>query len=88
MSRTGGLTGGGPSFADAESTGNGLWILLKNGFSFGKTFVVFIGKANGADFGALAAACAFGQVYETGFLVNFCGEISGLAFKVQKFRIG
>lgn len=88
MGRTGGLAGGGASFGNAKSTGNCLRVLLKDGFTIRKTFVILIGKGNGADFGALATASAFGQIYVTGFLMNFCSETSGIAFKVQKFSIG
>jgi hypothetical protein len=88
VGRTGSLAGGGACFGNTESSGYCLWILFKDGFTFGKTFIIFVGKGNGADLHAFAAACAFGKVYETGFLVYFRNEVSGLAFEIQKFSIG
>jgi hypothetical protein len=83
MGGTGGLAGGRAPFGNAERTGNCLWVLFKNCLTFRKTFVILIGKGNGADFCALAAAGAFGKVYESGFLVDLCGKVSGFSFKIQ-----
>lgn len=87
MGRTGGFTGGGSFLVDAESTGNGLGILLEDGFAEIEFFVVLVGAGDWADLGALAAARAFCQIYISGGLVNFGSEVSGLAFKAQKLGI-
>jgi hypothetical protein len=86
--RAGSFTGCGAPLGDAKRSGDCLWILFKNGFSFRKSFIVLVWKSNWADLGAFAAACAFGKIYETGLLVDFCSEASGLTLKIQKFCIG
>jgi hypothetical protein len=87
MGRTGGFARGGSSFADSESSGNSLWILFENCFSKVEFFVVLVGGRNRTDLSALAAASAFCKVNISGFLVDFCGKTSRLAFDAQKLSV-
>jgi hypothetical protein len=57
--RTCRFAGGGSPFADGKGTWDGLIVLFKNGFSCGETFIIVIGKINGAYFDTIAAAGAF-----------------------------
>jgi hypothetical protein len=81
VGRTGGLAWGGSSFAYSECSWNSLWILFENCFTKIEFFVVFVGGRNRTDLCTLAAARAFGKVYISGLLVNFCSKTSRLAFE-------
>lgn len=81
VGRTGGLTRRGSSFAYSECSGNSLWILFKYCFTKIELFVVFVKGRNWTDLLAFAAAGAFGKVYISGLLMNFCSKTSRLAFE-------
>jgi hypothetical protein len=57
--------------------------LFVGGFFGGQTFLIFIGKIDGADLGALTTAGAFVKVDVAGLLADPGLEISRFAFKVQ-----
>jgi hypothetical protein len=57
--------------------------LFVGGFFRGQTFLIFIGKIDGADLGAFTTAGAFGKVYVAGLFADPGLEISRFAFKFQ-----
>jgi len=81
VGRTGGLTWGGSPFAYSECSGNSLWILFEYCFTKIEFFVEIVRGRNRTDLLAFAAACAFGKIYISGLLMNFCSKTSRLAFK-------
>jgi hypothetical protein len=72
---------------NGECPRNGLRICLVGGFADRQSFVVVVGQLYRADFGALSAAGAFGQVDEAGFLPDAGFETPRLAFQVEKFGV-
>ena len=88
MGRAGGLAGRGTAFTDAKGSGNCLGVLFENRLSIRQAFVVFVGQGYGAYLDAFTAACAFIKIDKPGLLVQGGGQISGFAFKIQKFGIG
>lgn len=56
---TGSLTGSNGSFRDSISTGYGLFILFKDGFSRRQSLVVFAGSINGTNLGTFPAGGTF-----------------------------
>ena len=75
-------------FFNGIGAGNGLGILFVGGPAGGQTPVELVGKFDGADFGAIAAAGAFGKIDETGVLLYGCGKTSLLALEINQFRVG
>jgi hypothetical protein len=74
-------------FLNSKSTGDRLGVLLERGFFAGKTFVVFIGKGDGADLGALPAARAFGYVDVARPLADLGLETPLFPLEFQKIAI-
>ena len=76
MRRAGRLARGGPAFADGISAGTGLGVFFECGLALGKILVIFIVNFDGAYFGALATARAFGNINVSGFLADMGRKIS------------
>jgi hypothetical protein len=72
---------------NGKSTGDRLGVLLERGFFAGKPFVVFIGKGNGTDLGALPAAGAFGYVYVARTLTDLGLETPLFPLEFQKIAV-
>jgi len=85
VGRTGGFAGRYAAFGYAISAWNRLGIHLKDGFVGVQALVVLIGHLDGADLGAIAAAGAFLKIDETRIFAQFCGEVSRVSFKGEKF---
>jgi hypothetical protein len=85
MGRAGGLAGRGSAFADGICAGYGLGVFFVGGFSFGKVLVVFIANFDGTDFGAFAAAGAFGNINISGFLTDMGFKMSWFAVQGKNF---
>jgi len=88
MRGTGDAAGRASCFADTVCAGNCLCVLFVRGFPVAESLVVLVGNFDGADFGAFAAACAFGEINKPGPLTDTCGKPSRLPFKADKFCIG
>ena len=88
MGRAGGLARGGAPFADGKGPGDGLGVFFIDGFSDGKAPVLLVRDFNGTDFGAFAAAGAFGKIYKPGFLADFGLEMARFAVQGENFRSG
>ena len=85
MGRAGRFTRGCATFADCESAGNRLGVLLVNRLALRQAFIVFIGQCDRADFLAFTTAGALCQVHQTGLLPYRGGEVSGMALEIQQF---
>jgi hypothetical protein len=88
MRGTGDATGRTSCFADGISAGNCLRVLFVRGFPVAESLVVLVGNFDGADFGAFAAACAFGKINKPGLLTDMSRKPSRFPFKTDKFCIG
>jgi hypothetical protein len=80
--------GGLVAFIDGKGAGYCLGIALVCRFFGGKTFLVFIRKINGADFGAFAAAGAFGKINVAGLFADPGLEASRFALQCEQFAFG
>ena len=70
------------------SAGDSLGVLFICGPAGGQTPVEFVGKFDGTDFGAIAAAGAFGKVDKTGVLLDGSGKATFFPLEINQFRIG
>ena len=75
-------------FLNGISAGYGLGVLLESRFFGCQPFVVFARKIYRADRGTLTTAGTFIKINVAGILTNPGFEITGFAFKIQKFTIG
>ena len=73
---------------NGKSAGDGLGVLFIGGFAEGQTPVELVGEFNGTDFGAIAAAGAFGKVDKTGILLDGSGKATLFTLEINQFRIG
>jgi len=73
---------------NGKGAGDGLGVLFEGGFADGQAPVEFVGKFDGADLGAIAAAGAFGKVDEPRVLLDGGGKATFFSLEINKFRIG
>jgi hypothetical protein len=62
--------------------------LFIGGLAQGQAPVEFVGKFDRTDFGAIAAAGAFGKVDKTGVLLDGSGKATLFTLEINQFRIG
>jgi hypothetical protein len=70
MGRAGSFARRCSALGNSKGTRNGLGILFKDGFPFGKIFVIFIRYVNRAHLCAFATASTFGHIHKAGLLVD------------------
>jgi hypothetical protein len=85
MGRARGLARRSPALTDGICAWNGLGVFFKRGSAFGKILVVFVVNFNGTDFGAFAAARAFGNINIAGFLTDMGFEFARFAIQGNNF---